>query len=123
MTVTIDQSRLQRLLTRVGGPGDRLLRRKADRVADLARAYAQGHGSIPEGIIVGPIEGKQIKVISTNPHSVLVHNGSIRHDIRPRNPRGWLRFVQNGQVRFAKVVNHPGYRGDPFLTKALRDAT
>ena len=123
--VRIDASRLQRLLGANGGPGARLLQRKAERVAALARVYSASHGSIPEGIIVGPTVDKSVKVISTNPHTILVHNGSRPHIIRPipsRRPGGYLRFVQNGRVRYAKIVHHPGYRGDPFLTKALRDA-
>lgn len=121
-SVRIDQSRFQRLLSAAGGPGNRLLLRKAERVAALARQYAAGHGSIPDGIEVGPVEGKSIKVISTNPHTVLVHNGSPRHPIRPRRQGGFLRFQVNGRTVYARAVNHPGYRGDPFLTKALRDA-
>ena len=124
-SVRIDATALQRLLGANGGPGARLLQRKAERVAGLARLYAAGHGSIPEGIVVGPVVDKSVKVISTNPHTILVHNGSRRHFIQPvpsRRPGGYLRFVQNGRVRFAKIVNHPGYRGDPFLTRALRDA-
>lgn len=121
-SVRIDQSRFQRLLSAAGGPGNRLLLRKAERVAALARVYAAGHGSIPDGIVVGPPEGKSIKVISTNPHTLLVHNGSRRHQIRPRRQGGYLRFQVNGRTVYARAVNHPGYRGDPFLTKALRDA-
>ncbi|AMD42766.1 tail assembly chaperone [Streptomyces phage Xkcd426] len=120
--VTINASRFQRLLTAVGGPGERLLRRKAERVAELARGYAAGHGSIPEGIIVGPYRDGAIDVISTNPHTVLVHNGSRRHPIFPRRRGGMLRFQVGGRIVYARMVNHPGYRGDPFMTKALRDA-
>ena len=120
-SVSIDQSRLQRLLSAVGGPGDRLLRRKAERVAALARQYSASHGSIPDGIVVGPAQGKSIKVISTHPATIWVHNGTRPHLIRPRRARA-LRFVVDGQVVFAKVVRHPGWRGDPFLTKALRDS-
>jgi len=119
--VTINQSAFQRMLSAVGGPGERLLRRKAERVAALARVYAADHGSIPEGIVVGPYADKTISVVSTNPHTILVHNGSRRHYIRPRRRGGWLRFTVNGQVVYAREVNHPGYRGDDFLTRALRD--
>lgn len=121
-SVTIDQTRFQRLLSRAGGPGERLLLQRAERVAQLARQYAAGHGTIPEGIIVGPVQDKQVKVISTNPHTIFVHNGTPRHPIRPRREGGWLRFVVDGRVVFAREVNHPGYRGDPFLANALRDA-
>jgi hypothetical protein len=120
--VTINRTRFQRLLSAVGGPGERLLRRRAERVAELARVYAAGHGSIPEGIVVGPYVDKSIEVISTNPHTLFVHNGTPRHFIRPRRSNGFLRFEVNGRVVYARVVNHPGYRGDPFLTRALRDA-
>lgn len=120
--VVLDRGRLDALLRRPGGPGERLLRRKAERVADLAVRYSQGHGSIPEGIVVGPYQDKKIEVISTNVHSVLVHNGSRPHGISPRRAGGWLRFEVGGRVVYARRVNHPGYRGDPFLTRALRDA-
>jgi hypothetical protein len=120
--VTIDPSRFQRLLSAVGGPGERLLRRKAERVAALARRYAAPHGSMADGIVVGPYQDKRIEVISTHPATQFVHDGTRRHQIRPRNPAGYLRFQVGGRIVFAKVVDHPGYRGDPFLTNALRDA-
>lgn len=118
--VRIDASRLQRLLTAVGGPGDQLLTRRAERVAELAKRYSAGHGSIPDGIEVGPIRDKSIKVLSTNKHTILVHNGSRRHKIRPRRTGGWLRFEVGGRMVYAREVNHPGYRGDPFMSRALR---
>lgn len=119
--VTVYQSRLQRMLSAVGGPGERLLRRKAEQVAALARRYAAPHGSMADGIVVGPYEDKSIKVISTHPATLYVHNGTPRHQIRPRRSGGVLRFEVGGRVVFARVVNHPGYRGDPFLANALRD--
>ncbi|QBZ73512.1 hypothetical protein SEA_MISCHIEF19_27 [Streptomyces phage Mischief19] len=121
-SVTINRSRLQRLLSAVGGPGDRLLRAKAERVAALARVYSASHGSIPEGIIVQPDGPGRYKVISTNPHTMLIINGSRPHKIRPRRRGGWLRFEVDGRIVYAREVNHPGYRGDDFLSKALRDA-
>jgi hypothetical protein len=120
--VRIDASALQRLLGASSGPGAALLRRKAERVAELARRYSASHGSIPSGIVVGPVQDKSIEVKSTNPHTLLVHKGSRRHIIRPRRRGGFLRFTVDGRVVYARLVRHPGYRGDPFLTRALRDA-
>lgn len=121
-SVRINPSGLERLLTAAGGPGNRLLLRKAEQVASLARQYSAGHGSIPAGIVVGPVVDKSVKVTSTNPHTLLVHNGSRRHPIRPRRRGGWLRFEVGGRVVYAREVDHPGYRGDPFMTRALRGA-
>lgn len=120
--VVLRPSGFESLLYNVGGAGRRMLERKAERVAALARINAASNGSISAGIVVGPVVGKKIEVISTNPHSLLVHNGSRRHFIRPRRSRGRLRFMIGGRVVYARVVDHPGYRGNPFLTDALRDA-
>lgn len=120
--VRIDANRLQRLLGANGGPGSRLLQRKAERVAALARVYSAGNGSIPQGIVVGPVVDKSVKVISTNPHTLFVNDGTRPHIIRPRRRGGYLRFVQNGAVRYARIVHHPGFRGTHFMERALRDA-
>lgn len=44
--------------------------------------------------------------------------GTPRHVIRPRRKRA-LRFTSGGAVIFARRVNHPGTRANPFLTRAL----
>lgn len=46
------------------------------------------------------------------------HDGAPPHVIRPRRRKA-LRFIQNGQVRFARRVQHPGNTGTRFLTRAL----
>lgn len=120
-SVTISRTRLQRFLTAVGGPGERLLRRKADRVAQLARQYAAPHGSIAAGIEVGPYRDGSVTVKSTHPATLFVHNGTRPHLIRPRRAR-YLRFTVGGRVVYTKLVRHPGNRSWPFLTDALRDA-
>lgn len=120
-SVTISRTRFQRLLTAVGGPGERLLRRKADRVANLARQYAAPHGSMAAGIEVGPYRDGAVEVKSTHPATLYVHNGTRPHLIRPRRAQ-YLRFQVGGRTVYTKLVRHPGYRGDPFLTNALRDA-
>lgn len=51
------------------------------------------------------------------PYAAPVHEGARPHVIRPRNARA-LRFEINGRVIFARRVNHPGQRAQPFLTNA-----
>lgn len=49
-----------------------------------------------------------------------VNDGTRPHVIRPKRARA-LRFVVGGQVVFARVVQHPGTKANPFLTRALRE--
>lgn len=58
------------------------------------------------------------KVGSTLPYAIYVHEGTRPHVIRPNTARA-LRFEGAGGVVFAKKVNHPGYRGNPFIREAM----
>lgn len=49
-----------------------------------------------------------------------VNDGTAPHVIRPRRRRA-LRFIVGGRVVFARRVNHPGTRANPFLDRALRE--
>lgn len=51
-------------------------------------------------------------------HARFIEEGTRPHVIRPRNARA-LRFEIGGRVIFAKRVNHPGYAGSKFLSKAV----
>lgn len=53
-------------------------------------------------------------------HARFVHDGTRPHVIRPRNARA-LRFEVGGRIVFAQRVNHPGYKGNPFLRDAVRE--
>lgn len=118
--VRIDPSRLQRFLRAVGGPGDRLLRRKTSEIARRARVLAAPHGTIPQGITAEVVNGQGV-VRSTNPHTQFVIFGTRPHIIRPRRARA-LRFTVGGRTVYAKVVHHPGYRGHDFLTEAMQQS-
>lgn len=50
-------------------------------------------------------------------YALFVHWGSKPHAIAPKNKRA-LRWASGGKFRFAKRVNHPGYRGDPYFVRA-----
>lgn len=52
------------------------------------------------------------------PYAAPVHEGARPHVIRPRHARV-LRFEVEGRVVFARRVNHPGQRAQPFLTNAV----
>ncbi|MFG2873289.1 HK97 gp10 family phage protein [Streptomyces sp. NPDC048338] len=49
-----------------------------------------------------------------------VNDGTRPHVIRPKTKQA-LRFKVGGRVVFARVVNHPGTRPQPFLDRALRE--
>lgn len=51
-----------------------------------------------------------------------VNDGARPHVIRPKRGKA-LRFVIGGQVVFARVVQHPGTRPNPFLNRALAEIT
>lgn len=52
------------------------------------------------------------------------HQGAQPHVIvpRPDNASGRLVFKVNGRTVFAKKVNHPGNRPNPYLTRWLNEA-
>ena len=54
------------------------------------------------------------------PYALFVHWGTKPHLIKP-NKRKALRWTNGSVFSFAKVIHHPGYKGDPFLTLALDD--
>jgi bacteriophage HK97-gp10 putative tail-component len=54
-------------------------------------------------------------------YAAMVNDGTRRHFIRPKNGQ-FLRFRgRDGSIVFARVVDHPGTRANPFLDRALRE--
>lgn len=72
----------------------------------IVKRVTPGHGGLV--VLVG----------SSLPYARFHHDGTKPHVIRPRNPDGVLAFEVGGETRFARFVNHPGTRPNPFLTKA-----
>ena len=50
------------------------------------------------------------------PHAIFVHWPTRAHIIRPKNRKA-LRWPVGGAFAFAKIVHHPGYRGDPYFVR------
>lgn len=55
------------------------------------------------------------------PHALFVHWGTKPHKIAPKRKKA-LRWAAGGVFAFAKGVNHPGYKGDPYFVRAAREA-
>ncbi len=55
------------------------------------------------------------------PHGPFVHEGTVPHDIFPKNKKA-LRWAPQGggAFQFARVVHHKGTKADPFLFNALK---
>lgn len=51
------------------------------------------------------------------PHALFVHWGAKPHVIKPKTKKT-LRWAAGGAFAFAKEVNHPGYKGDPWIKRA-----
>jgi len=51
------------------------------------------------------------------PHALFVHWGTKPHLIRPKNRKALRWEGPNGFI-FARIVHHPGYKGDPYLENA-----
>ncbi|MCM6777937.1 hypothetical protein NDR87_31435 [Nocardia sp. CDC159] len=73
-----------------------------------------GHRVTPAGPVV------RLDVFATARHARYVHDGTRPHVITPRRA-AVLRFEVGGRTVFARRVQHPGYRGNPFLSSAVRD--
>lgn len=55
------------------------------------------------------------------PHAAFVLFGTRAHEIRPKGKKS-LRWAGRGGFVFAKVVHHPGYKGDHYLNDAADKA-
>ncbi|CAL9613603.1 hypothetical protein SUDANB1_05679 [Streptomyces sp. enrichment culture] len=121
--VTIDRTRLERFLRLPGGVVERNLRRRANRVADRARALGARHGSmgeyIEDPIIEGTGRGLTAEVVCNHPAARYVIFGTSPHVIKARRAN-YLRFEIDGRAMYRRQVFHPGYEGDNFLAEAMR---
>ena len=61
-------------------------------------------------------EGKLFNEVS---YAGYVHDGTKPHVIRPKSVKA-LKFKVGGSTVYAKKVNHPGYKGDPWIERAWK---
>jgi hypothetical protein len=122
----VDQASIKEEFRDRTGPVGRELDRLQQLVLDQARRLVRVRSgtliaSIRPESGIGPL-GQYRDVVAGVPGLTTYlgyeHDGTEPHMIYPSR-RKYLRFIQNGQVRFARKVHHPGTKGSYFLTRAL----
>jgi len=89
--------------------------------AKLSRLYKSHTYNLRNSIRTRVSPGKA-QVSANARYASWVENGTRPHEILPRRKKV-LRFVQHGEVRFAKRVFHPGTKPRPFMQEAQDKAT
>lgn len=120
--IRLDRAQLNRVMTNASREE---LREASRQVVNRAKVLAPVRtGRLRSSIRAEPprifsLRGS-VKVGSDLEYAAFVNDGTRPHTIRPRTKQV-LRFQVGGRVVFAKVVNHPGARANPFLDRALRE--
>lgn len=119
---------LQDKLTRLSKDGfgvDRVLQVIAQRVFDNVIAGAEKHsktGNMVRSFGTGAKRipnGYRIEAdLQFAPETLFVNFGTRPHKIYPKDKKA-LRWVSGNGFMFAKFINHPGYKGDPFMQSAV----
>lgn len=103
---------MKRILRSIGRRGVQLLRNFAPhKTGKLARSI---HYSI-----TGPNSRLRVNFFDRVPYGGFVISGTRPHFIRARTAKA-LRFTVGGQTVFAKSVQHPGTRANPYPDRAAR---
>jgi hypothetical protein len=105
----------------------RLSLRNVSDVADQVEAQAKILAPVQTGhlrasirkVPVFSVRGPTFRVEATASYAPFVENDTAPHIIRPRRAQV-LRFRVGGRVVYAKIVHHPGTKGQHFLAKAVR---
>lgn len=65
----------------------------------------------------------EARLVNDTDYALDVHDGTAPHVIVPRRPGGVLRFeAASGEVVYTARVNHPGTRGQPFMSEGAAQA-
>ena len=61
-------------------------------------------------------------VAATARHSFIIHQGTKSHPAMAKNSRALTIYTGGAGVVFRKSMEHPGTKGQPFLTDAIEDS-
>lgn len=78
-------------------------------------------GNLRRSINVGRISARSAESIARANYAAYVEYGTRPHEIRPRNARV-LSWKKGGQRIFARRVQHPGTRAQPFMIPGAQKA-
>lgn len=90
-------------------------------------------GNLGRSIHIGAVTPTRAETIASADYAIHVERGTRAHEIRPKNRKA-LRWAvggnarlsgsprSGGQVRFAKRVQHPGTRAQPFMIPGAKKA-
>jgi hypothetical protein len=78
-------------------------------------------GNLRRTIHVGHISPRSAETIASAIYAAHVEFGTQPHEIRPRNRKA-LRWKVQGGYRFARRVNHPGTRAQPYMVPGAERA-
>lgn len=130
LAISVDTKAFVSSISRARSQLDGLLYAAMLRTVEVASTYAKqsplyrSHTytlrSSIKGLVVGGFGGVGAptgRVIANAPYAKFVEEGTRPHLILPRRAKV-LRFVQNGVVRFARGVFHPGTEPRPFMKDA-----
>ena len=103
-----------------------VIRQMAQIAYDSAERAADVHtktGAMRQSLFARAIpKGREVgHDLQRAPHALFVQLGTRPHVIEPSKKKA-LRWTAGGVFAFAKRVNHPGYRGDAYLSRAADDA-
>lgn len=121
--LVVSQQEIRRTFSDPASGPRALVERLAAATRERARREAPAKtGELRNSIRSEPVTvvGDQVRsgVTAAAEHAMFVHEGTRPHLIVARRAKA-LRFVMNGQVVFAKSVNHPGTKRNPFMLRAL----
>jgi hypothetical protein len=129
--VSFDGGRVQAMLNSTEGPVGKEMMKRARLTAAMSRAQAPmgtgpRAGRLKRSIRVYQhrryVMGQGLKVGTSVPYAIYVHEGTRPHTIRPKNPGGALVFAPKGGTRvvITRKVNHPGSRPNRFLADNVK---
>lgn len=116
-------------------PNAKLLRTIAlSAVREQKLLVSKKTGNLARTIHLGAVTPTRAETIASADYAAYVEQGTKPHEIRPRNRKA-LRFPADGgsarlsgsprtggRVRFAKRVQHPGTRAQPFMLPGAKKA-